>query len=361
MSVPMNPAEIVELYTKHGDELVGITALIQKQYFRMQAKGYGTTFGDAEGELLYLLIRHYRPSIVFEISPNAGYSTNYIMAALTQNSHGALHSFELQEHFSGIRTEDVIRRNLNPEWDGRRLHVHIGDAVKTVDTVEGPIDFCLLDSCHDQWFAEWYVNKLFPRVKGVLFIQDIAFHDRLEPSSEASYVWKYLKDGRMDFMMSGWLERQPAIVAKRSKFVERREYESNSVFLQWPPVYIDNEREWQNTTESVEFFLSKWRIAQQEGDIVSAADFIRKAAACVVDGPRRANRSRLALRVADTYHVMRDHDEENRWHMRALSYALSSDRFARRKGLKEYAVNVRHKRKYGLYLCSKILALLLAK
>ena len=57
----MYPTEIVKLYTRYGDELVHIATLIQKQYFRMQAKGYGTTFGDAEGERLYLLIRHYKP------------------------------------------------------------------------------------------------------------------------------------------------------------------------------------------------------------------------------------------------------------------------------------------------------------
>jgi predicted O-methyltransferase YrrM len=357
----MNPTEIVELYSRYGDELVRVATLIQKQYFRMQAKGYGTTFGDAEGEFLYLLIRHYKPSILFEISPNAGYSTNYILAAITANGHGKLHSFELQEHFNGIRTEEVIRGNLNPEWDGQRLHVHIGDAVKTVGTVEGHVDFCLLDSCHDQWFAEWYVNKLFPRVQGILFIQDIAFHDRLEPSSEASYVWKLLKDGRMDFMMSGWLERQPAIISSRSKLIERREYESNSVFLQWPPHHVTDEREWQNTTKSVESFLDHWRNAQREGDAIAAADYVRQAAALVIISPQRSNRGRLALRIADAYRVMSDYDEESRWRMRALSYALSSDRFARRKGLKEFAVNVRHKQNYGLYLCSKLLALLLAK
>jgi len=357
----MNPTEIVGLYSRYGDELARVANLIQKQYFRMQAKGYGTTFGDVEGELLYLLIRHYRPSILFEISPNAGYSTNYMLAALTANGQGELHSFELQEHFNGIGTEDVIRGNLNPEWDGSRLHVHIGDAVKTVDRVEGPVNFCLLDSCHDQWFAEWYVNKLFPRVQGVLFIQDIAFHDRLEPSSEASYVWKLLKDRKTDFMMSGWLERQPAIISARSNLSERREYESNSVLLQWPPRSVADERDWQKTAQSVEFFLDRWRAAQSEGDVLVAEDAIRKAAIRVVDSPLRSNRSRLALRIADAYRVMSDSDEELRWWIRALSYAISADRFARRKGLKEYAMNARSERRYALYLCSRILLSLLEK
>jgi predicted O-methyltransferase YrrM len=357
----MNPTDIIELYSRYGDELVRVANLIQKQYFRMQAKGYGTTFGDVEGELLYLLIRHYKPSNLFEISPNAGYSTNYILAALTANGHGELHSFELQEHFNGIGTEDVIRGNLSPEWDGSRLHVHIGDALKTVDRVEGSVDFCLLDSCHDQWFAEWYVNNLFPRVRGFLFIQDIAFHDRLEPSSEASYVWKFLKDRKTDFMMSGWLERQPAITSARSYLVERREYESNSVFLQWPSHYAAEEMEWQRTAQSVEFFLDQWRAAQSEGDVIVAVNAIRKAAIHVVDSPLRSNRSRLALRIADAYRVMCDYDEAQRWRIRALSYAISADRFARRKGLKECAMNARSERRYALYLCSRILSSLLYK
>ena len=36
----------------------------------------------------------------------------------------------------------------------------------------------LIDSCHDSWFAKWYISNLFKIVNDLIFIQDIAFYDR---------------------------------------------------------------------------------------------------------------------------------------------------------------------------------------
>ena len=70
--------------------------------------GHVAAFGDIEGEIMYLVIRELRPDCIFEISPAAGYSTNYILAALTANGHGCLHSFDINGMIHGSPAESVI-------------------------------------------------------------------------------------------------------------------------------------------------------------------------------------------------------------------------------------------------------------
>jgi hypothetical protein len=193
----------------------------------------------------------------------------------------------------------------------------------------------MLDSCHDQWFADWYLDRLIPRVHGTVFIQDIAFHDRLEPSTEASHVWAWLRERRIDFLMSGWLERCPAVVAVRSDMPERRRLESNSVFFEWPSRFCSGEPEWQRVTESVESCLAEWKTHWSAQDAERARVYLGKASSLLLDNARRANRARLALKIADVHGRMENAAEANRWALRALAYAISSDRHERNKSLRE--------------------------
>lgn len=191
-------------------------------------------FGDIEGEVLYLLIREAKPATVFEISPNAGWSTNYILAALTKNAHGALHTFELMESMNGHPMEKLIRGNQLDTNDQSRLKIYIGDALKTTETVPGPIDFLLLDSCHDEWFAKWYVEKLLPRCKGLVMVQDIAFVDHLERSTEASFFWKWMDERGLAPALVGVAERALLRNPVRSELPDRRAMRSNAVLFRWP-------------------------------------------------------------------------------------------------------------------------------
>ena len=195
-----------KLYERYTDELRSVGIRLRDVYHRMQRRGDGTAFGDMEGECLYLLLREQKPDVVFEISPNAGWSTNYILAALTANQKGVLHSFEVLTRYRGRPIEAIIRGNQHPDWDQRRLHVHIGDARQTTEAVGGPIDFLFLDSCHEAWFAQWYIATLFPRVSGLVLIQDIAFLDQLEASSEAQHMWQWLQQQQIRPLLVGFME-----------------------------------------------------------------------------------------------------------------------------------------------------------
>lgn len=174
----MDPATLVPtrgdawaqvLYEKFADELAGLTAEMVGHRRALVESGYSCDFSDRESELLYLLIRALKPEIVVEISPCHGYSTNYILAALTHNGRGELHSYEIVEWVHGKPIEQVIRDNQLPWVDMQRLHIHVGDATKA--SIPAP-DFLFIDSAHEAWFASWYFQQLVPRAK-VCMVHDI--------------------------------------------------------------------------------------------------------------------------------------------------------------------------------------------
>ena len=195
--------KILELYQQYEPELRRLCQRLRTQYHRLVNRGDGAGFGDVEGEVMYLLLRETKPDLVFEISPYAGWSTNYILAALTANRKGVVHSFEIARKIRGQPTNQVIRRNQCEEWEQDRLIIHLGDARTLVSQVRGPIGFLLLDSCHDAEFARWYIQEVFPQVHGTVFIQDIAFTDHLEPSTEATEVWAWARSRGIPLQLVG--------------------------------------------------------------------------------------------------------------------------------------------------------------
>jgi predicted O-methyltransferase YrrM len=151
-----------DLYETYNDELAALTAAMADMHRSMLANGYRADFSDRESELLYLLIRHFRPDTVVEMSPCHGYSTNYILAALTANQRGHVHSYEITTAVQGRPIEEVIRGNLLPSFDAGRMSLHIGDALKTVIP---SCDLAFIDSNHEAWFAASYLQHVVPRAR----------------------------------------------------------------------------------------------------------------------------------------------------------------------------------------------------
>ncbi len=160
---------IWDMYGRYLEDVASLTAEMADHRRALIDAGYSCDFSDRESELLYLLIRALQPATVVEISPCHGYSTNYILAALTHNGAGELHSYEIVDQIHGKPAEKAIRDNQLPWLDQTRLHIHIGDATRA--DIPDP-DFLFLDSAHEAWFASWYFQSLVPRAK-VCLIHDI--------------------------------------------------------------------------------------------------------------------------------------------------------------------------------------------
>jgi predicted O-methyltransferase YrrM len=321
-----------ELYEKYADELAPLCLAMRDQYLAMQRKGFRAGFGDGEGELLYLAVRELKPDIVFEISPAAGYSTNYLLAALTRNGSGQLHSFELDTKINGIPTRDVITGNLLPELDLSRFNLYIGDAVEESPKVEGDIGFCLIDSCHEEWFAKWYTEKVIPRVKGLAVIQDIVFHDRLEKGDEPTHVWKWLHNQKLEFELIGQIERSADAKGLREGLAERRNLESNSVVFQWPQSEPGTAP---TLNTSPDELLRKAEASCQAGKPEEAEQDLTRVSSLLLHNPMRGNRHRLWFRMGACYSDMGRADLAERCFQRSIGTAVFGDGAQRAKGLRD--------------------------
>lgn len=227
-------AVLVKLYETYADELRELAIQLRTKYAEMRALGYQSTFGDIEGELLYMLIRETRPELVYEISPNYGYSTNYILAAVTRNGTGKVEGFELLADFSGKPAAEVIQGNLVSLCDGSLYHLNSGDAQILVPRrlQEEHPDFILIDSCHDDYFADFYLKQLLNKQPATVFLQDMCHFDpRPEFSSEASYMLSFLQETDSRFLPIGLYEDDLQAATKRMTFAERQPNRSNSIVL----------------------------------------------------------------------------------------------------------------------------------
>ena len=119
------------------------------------------------------------------------------MKRLQKNKKGRIIGFELEpsKHSPKRETLKVIAANTDQFKLDTYYTLVIGDATETVNIEKyGEPDMVLIDSCHDAWFADWYIEKLLPNVKFVSFIQDISYSDRLEPSTESEALRKHISD-----------------------------------------------------------------------------------------------------------------------------------------------------------------------
>lgn len=323
--------DIVGLYRKYHDELVEVSRKLRPIMHRMQRQGDLTTYGDAEGEMCYMLIRETQPELLFEISPNAGWSSNYLLAALTKNGKGTLHSFDIIETLHGKPMEQAIRDNQHPDWDQKRFVVHIGDARELTKTVPGTVDFLMIDSDHTDVFAQWYIKEIIPRVKGYISIQDITFYDRRESSTEATEVLQWLERVRIDAMMVNTLEREARAADVRLDFAERRNLRSNSVILRHPFVHAAKVLERIDGPDE----LLKKAGSLLNSDPNEAQRCIDRSVNLATNDPTRVNRHRIFMKAAEYYTRVGNSEEGRRMAQRSFGLILSSDYQQRKKTLSE--------------------------
>ena len=194
---------VIELYQQFRNDLVRVR---RRQYWfhqrhenplvrrlrklRLRRHMLFPALDDIEAEVTYLLLRARRPNVVFEMSPNAGWSTSWILNALRDNDNGGqLWSYDIHDTCTKFVPRDLA---------AGRWHFVQGDARET--TLAAPhFDHCFIDSEHSRSFAEWFVSTLFPRIPPgcVVSVHDV-FHSP-EPSEEGEVVVKWLADHGLSY------------------------------------------------------------------------------------------------------------------------------------------------------------------
>ena len=124
-------------------------------------------------KVLYLMVRHFAPDVVVEISPKRGLSTLHIALALEHNGRGRVLSFEIDYRSLRSAVASVRENGL-----AHRVAWHYGDARIEVPRQAAGLDgleFLFIDSDHSAEFARWYTRALFPRVRrgGIIHVDDV--------------------------------------------------------------------------------------------------------------------------------------------------------------------------------------------
>jgi caffeoyl-CoA O-methyltransferase len=117
--------------------------------------------GHIQGRVLSMLCKMIQAKTVLELGTFTGYSALCMAEALPDN--GILHTIECDDEL-----EDFIRENFNSVEHGKKIKLHIGDALSIIDTLNVTFDLVFIDADKREYSA--YFNAILPKLKQGGFI-----------------------------------------------------------------------------------------------------------------------------------------------------------------------------------------------
>jgi caffeoyl-CoA O-methyltransferase len=148
--------------------------------------------GPVQGQLLSMFCRMIRPEAVLEIGTFTGYSAICMARGLEQNGH--LDTIERDDEL-----EDFIRPWFSRAGLEEKITLHIGDALKIVNTIDKTFDLVFIDGDKREYPA--YYEAVLPKIKpgGFLLADNILWNGKvvepLDPGDD--YTRGILKFNRM--------------------------------------------------------------------------------------------------------------------------------------------------------------------
>lgn len=127
------------------------------------------------GRFLYTLARASRPTTVVEFGMSLGISAIHLASALRDNGQGRLVTTELSAHKVAVASRNFADAGLDDV-----ITVLHGDALETLASIEGPVQFVLLDGWKDLYMQ--VLALLEPRLTpGALVVADNTSMPGLQP------------------------------------------------------------------------------------------------------------------------------------------------------------------------------------
>ena len=127
------------------------------------------------GRLLYALVRAARPATVVEFGMSLGISAIHLASAVRDNGAGRVVTTELNENKVALASANFADAGLDD-----LITVLHGDALETLASIDGPVQFVLLDGWKDLY--RQVLQLLEPRlVPGALIVADNTSMAALQP------------------------------------------------------------------------------------------------------------------------------------------------------------------------------------
>lgn len=179
---------VEELIDKYGDEYV--TYVLPELPL--------SSYGNLESMILYAFLRDQKPENVAEVGTEHKSRSSYIIeSALQRNGLPALH---IMADFS--ETIDIARQNLSLKFP-TNIKTLSGNFIETYKQQKwDEVDFLFIDADHEQRFAEWYFDYLFPHIcEGVpIHVHDIdlyadwKWYQSPNPSEAEEFIERHNED-----------------------------------------------------------------------------------------------------------------------------------------------------------------------
>ena len=127
------------------------------------------------GRLLYALVRASRPTTVVEFGMSLGISAIHLASAVRDNGEGRVVTTELNDNKVAVASRNFADAGLDD-----LITVLHGDALETLASIDGPVQFVLLDGWKDLYVQ--VLQLLEPRLApGALVVADNTSMPGLQP------------------------------------------------------------------------------------------------------------------------------------------------------------------------------------
>lgn len=125
--------------------------------------------GHLQGRLLKMFCRMVQPRYILEIGTYTGYATLCLAEGATDNAE--IHTIEVNDEL-----EDFILKHLHKSKLEDKIHLHIGDALQIIPTIDCMFDMVFIDA-NKRHYREYY-ELIFDKVRrGGLIIADNTLWD----------------------------------------------------------------------------------------------------------------------------------------------------------------------------------------
>ena len=179
---PKVATELDRMYTESKNQMSSLRAKIgdfnrpMTTQERTEAmSGFYIPVTPEAGRLLYSLVRATRPATVVEFGMSFGISALHLAAAVRDNGAGRVVTTELSETKIAAAKKTFAETGLDD-----LITILEGDALTTLESLDGAIDFLLLDGWKDLYLP--VIELLEPRLStGALVIADNASSADMAP------------------------------------------------------------------------------------------------------------------------------------------------------------------------------------
>lgn len=138
--------------------------------------------GRLEAAFLQLLVKLVGARRILEVGLFTGYSALAMAEALDE--HGEVISCEVEDKHA-----EVARSFFKRSPVGHKISIHLGPALDTLDSIQGPFDMAFIDADKENYSA--YYDRIVPMLRsgGLLVADNVLWSGRvLEPEKETDHA-----------------------------------------------------------------------------------------------------------------------------------------------------------------------------